>query len=298
MSARLVLALAWLALAAGAAWAASPLTLRWESIPGAASYEVEIARDRELTDVVHREKTTATRLRWTPPADGEWWWRVRALDVDGKPGEFSEAGVTGAPVALPSPTPVKTATPVVAATPKPTPAVASTPAPRPGIVALAGVRGGYFHNFAEVSSPMPAAELAARIGRVQGTLQIARYSSRLSAPSEGVRVRSTLLATPVVATAAYVHPFGTGTVHAGGGLSATWFDATVKAAGQPSIRSRSVAAGLVVLTGYARPIGWRGMEVSAEGSWCAGGKTDGAVEVSPSGASLTVGVRLPLGGAR
>lgn len=90
------------ALAARPALAAET-TLRWEAIPGAVSYELQIAADRGFASVVETKSVPATRARWTPPADRPYFWRVRALDVAGNPGDFSEPGLTRPP---PPPKPI------------------------------------------------------------------------------------------------------------------------------------------------------------------------------------------------
>lgn len=281
---------------------ASPLTLRWESIPGAASYEVEIASDEAFTAIVSREKTSATRFRWTPPAEGPFWWRVRALDVDGKPGEFSEPGAVGAPAPKIEPDVTPVATPVKRvkrATPAPSPApVAAAPTAETtpgGMRVWAGARAGVFHNLAEVASPYPALELSARRSNVVAALVAGRYTASISDPAHGVRVRSSLTALPLLAVAALERPTGGGALHAGGGVSLTWFQGSVKAAGQPAIRTRAVAPGLHVLAGYSRPVARR-LELSVDAGWCFGTKTGDALETSPTGLSATVGVRVPLGG--
>ena len=159
-----------------------------------------------------------------------------------------------------------------------------------------GARGGVFHNFARVSSPLPMLEIAARRGRLQGSLQVGHYTARLAGSDAGIRVRSELLAVPAAATLAWAQPAGRGTVTAGGGVSATWFRTKVEASGQPSTRAERLAPGVQVLAGYAHPIG-RGVELSAEAAWCLGSTEDGAaVETSPSGLSGTLGIRVPLGG--
>lgn len=84
---------------------AEPLavTLRWEKIPGATRYEVEIAEDRAFAKVLERRTVRGTRLRWELPAPRTVFWRVRGLDSAGNVGDFSAAGLAGAPVAGPKP---------------------------------------------------------------------------------------------------------------------------------------------------------------------------------------------------
>lgn len=80
---------------APSAFAAEAVTLRWESIPGAVSYELEIAADRDFATTVEKQTTSAIRFKWSAPAKRPYWWRVRGIDTDGRPGEFSAPGITG-----------------------------------------------------------------------------------------------------------------------------------------------------------------------------------------------------------
>jgi hypothetical protein len=366
--------------------AADPVTLRWEPIPGAVSYDVEIAADRELTNIVEKQNTAATRLKWTPPEERPYWWRVRGVDANGLPGEFSAAGIAGsavleAPVldspearasfpdgtetvrlswraadravryrievardaafakvvasaevagtewsverpssgkhywrvtatdsadraSAPSvsrsftvkraPVVALIATPSPAATPEAVASATPEPASRPTLLLAGGGRLGVFHNFGEVTSPLPAVEVSVQRSRIRAALQASHYSARISPSSAGVTVRSSLIAYPVTFLATIDQPIGPGAAYGGGGVSATFFEGAVAAPGQRILRSRSVTPGAQLLAGYGLPLGRT--VVTAETAFTFGTKTDGLVEASSSGLSFSVGFRVPFGG--
>ena len=352
--------------------ATAPVTLRWEPIPGAASYEVEIAPGVDFSSAVERQTTTATRLTWTPPDDRPYWWRVRAIDVDGLPGEFSLPGVTGA--ALPAPEPIAppagsrlpSRTPVlfrwrasgpavrwkIEVSPDPafgkidvseevtsaewkmkTPragkhhwrviafdvagrasapsavrtftvkkvravvAPAATPSPKetpPAWSLAAGARAGVFHNFGEVTAPVPAADVSLHRARMRATLQVGHYEARSSPSDDGVTVESSLSAVPLSLVAALERPLLAGTAYAGGGATVTWFEGRVDAPGQRALRSRALAPSAIGVVGWERAIARRAM-ISVEIAASIGSKTRGIVEASGTGVSTSVGVRVPFG---
>lgn len=84
-----LLALA-LALWASAAPAQSVhLVLKWKQAQGASAYELQIARDSAFVEVVLQTRTTAPAYRWEHLPEATHWWRVRAVDADGRPSEWS-----------------------------------------------------------------------------------------------------------------------------------------------------------------------------------------------------------------
>lgn len=55
----------------------------WNPIPGAKTYDIEVARDQEFATIVH-SRTGITGTSYARPAalnDASYWWRVRAVDV-------------------------------------------------------------------------------------------------------------------------------------------------------------------------------------------------------------------------
>ncbi len=70
--------------------------LRWEPVPGAASYIVEIARDAEFSRFVSsREAHAVETVIGTDLAAGKWFWRVAAVDADGFVGATSKVYAFG-----------------------------------------------------------------------------------------------------------------------------------------------------------------------------------------------------------
>lgn len=65
------------------------LVLRWKEVPQASAYELQIARDAEFKDVVLQTRTPTAGYRWDQLPESLHWWRVRALDAEGRAGEWS-----------------------------------------------------------------------------------------------------------------------------------------------------------------------------------------------------------------
>jgi RHS repeat-associated protein len=62
----------------------------WQSVTGAAGYRIELASDPAFAAVVAAAETT--EASWTPGSDlpeGTLYWHVRAIDAQGRPGDFS-----------------------------------------------------------------------------------------------------------------------------------------------------------------------------------------------------------------
>ncbi len=60
---------------------AVPLQLVWTSVPGADRYEVQMATDRNMTDLRYVYVTSSTDALAVPAVNGQtWWWRVRAIN--------------------------------------------------------------------------------------------------------------------------------------------------------------------------------------------------------------------------
>ncbi|MBI5509802.1 MAG: hypothetical protein HY903_13690 [Deltaproteobacteria bacterium] len=86
-----------------AAPAAPPVVLRWEKLPGAVSYLVEVAADADFKSVVAKEVTPNTYYRFVPPGTRRYLWRVRGVDAEGREGRVSVAKSIG--LELPGPSP-------------------------------------------------------------------------------------------------------------------------------------------------------------------------------------------------
>lgn len=127
MRARAIAAAAAL-LAAAAAAAAPPgdepagrVVLRWQAVPGAAGYDLQIAADpafaRRLREV--RVELAGYRLGALPEV--RWYWRVRSVDAEGRPGPWSSTKtvepLVRAPEPVPEPEPVILDVPALAAAP-------------------------------------------------------------------------------------------------------------------------------------------------------------------------------------
>lgn len=67
------------------------VVLRWRAVPGAAAYELQVAKDPSFTTVLLTRVVADAAFKWEEPVDGTNYWRVRSLDAEGRPSEWSEA---------------------------------------------------------------------------------------------------------------------------------------------------------------------------------------------------------------
>ena len=82
-------------LLASVSWAQSVrIVLRWKEVPGAKAYELQISKDSGFSEVVLQTRTPTPSYRWERLPTQTHWWRVRTVDADGRPSEWS------APLAL------------------------------------------------------------------------------------------------------------------------------------------------------------------------------------------------------
>lgn len=64
--------------------------LAWNNIPGAVSYEVEIALDRDFTKIVQRAEAANSRYGWSGVRVGSFYWRIRSISTGNRKGPFTE----------------------------------------------------------------------------------------------------------------------------------------------------------------------------------------------------------------
>jgi hypothetical protein len=95
------LALLALLLAFTAAAQSARVVLRWKSVEGARAYELEIAEDATFKKIVVRETLPLPGYRWSTLPRQSYHWRVRSLDAEGRPGEWSAPEKIGAATAAP-----------------------------------------------------------------------------------------------------------------------------------------------------------------------------------------------------
>lgn len=96
----------WLwSLVGGVAWADGPrsaVVLRWEAVPGAAKYLLEISEDEAFSRVVVKTEVGENYFRWPTVVRRDHFWRVRALDATGRQGQVSEPVKLGSEVSPPA----------------------------------------------------------------------------------------------------------------------------------------------------------------------------------------------------
>jgi len=69
--------------------ALTPVTLRWEALPGAVVYLIEISTDYAFAQQVSSERVTTPEYAFTPPTQQHFYWRVRGIDANGREGKLS-----------------------------------------------------------------------------------------------------------------------------------------------------------------------------------------------------------------
>jgi hypothetical protein len=79
------------------------IVLRWKEVPGASAYEVQIARDAGFTELVLQTRTIAPAYRWSELPSNTHWWRVRSVDAEGRPSEWSAARTVAVDSVVPEP---------------------------------------------------------------------------------------------------------------------------------------------------------------------------------------------------
>jgi hypothetical protein len=71
----------------------SAVVFRWQALPNAASYIIEISEDRSFSKVIVRESVTTNAYPWRRLARKNYYYRVRAVGKDGRKGRFSPVRV-------------------------------------------------------------------------------------------------------------------------------------------------------------------------------------------------------------
>lgn len=78
------------------------VVLRWKPVAGAASYELQIARDERFTQLVLQQKLQEPVYRWEELPNVSYFWRVRSFDADGRPSQWSAARAIRAAATAPT----------------------------------------------------------------------------------------------------------------------------------------------------------------------------------------------------
>lgn len=72
-------------------------------MPGASAYELQIARDAAFTEIVLQTRTTVAGYRWEQLPTRTHWWRVRSVDAESRPSEWSAPKTVAVDTAIPTP---------------------------------------------------------------------------------------------------------------------------------------------------------------------------------------------------
>lgn len=65
------------------------LVFKWAKVTGAVAYVIDISLNRSFSKVVTSQRVSVTSFRLTKHAGAGYWWRVRAIDRDGRFGPYS-----------------------------------------------------------------------------------------------------------------------------------------------------------------------------------------------------------------
>jgi hypothetical protein len=80
------------------------VVLRWREVPGASGYELQIAKDSGFLEVVLQTRITVSAYRWEHLPTSTHWWRVRSVDAEGRPSEWSQPKTVAVESNVPTPT--------------------------------------------------------------------------------------------------------------------------------------------------------------------------------------------------
>jgi hypothetical protein len=81
--------------------AGSQVIIRWREEPHSAQYQVQLAKDAQFRSVAIDQRTSATMLQTARPAAGDYFVRIRSIDGEGNPGEYSPARSVQIPARFP-----------------------------------------------------------------------------------------------------------------------------------------------------------------------------------------------------
>ena len=70
-----------------------PVILFWQLVDGAQKYEIVLARNEGFSKVEIRRSVEGPMVSIPELPKGTWYWRVRAVDKGGTPGEWADAWV-------------------------------------------------------------------------------------------------------------------------------------------------------------------------------------------------------------
>src|SRR5262249_11656004 len=80
-----------LASPAAGATPADPVTFDWSDVSGAVSYQLQVDEISAFgAPLIFSGTSTASQLTPSSLPDGNWFWRVRAVNSEGTPGDWSE----------------------------------------------------------------------------------------------------------------------------------------------------------------------------------------------------------------
>ena len=82
------------------------VVLRWQAIAGAVAYDLQVSRDPAFAQRELELRVELSGHRLAPPREGRRFWRVRAVDADGRPGAWSAAKIIEPIVSSPAVPPV------------------------------------------------------------------------------------------------------------------------------------------------------------------------------------------------
>src|SRR4051812_41607553 len=74
----------------------------WKEVSGAAKYQLEISKDKNFSKIFFAKETVATEFNWPEAQPGIYYWHVRAIDSNGKLGDFSTPALLDVTISPPA----------------------------------------------------------------------------------------------------------------------------------------------------------------------------------------------------